>query len=101
MQTHPTEFHSQFNLSKLNAPRRRLLEPFLGRTLLLLELKSFPVNERRLRSWLPWHMFASDVTGFLLLVEDWMALSRQISAFRDRWIAERQAQERPIIGRIY
>jgi hypothetical protein len=94
VQIRPVELHSQLSLAKMKSPQRRLLEPFLPRTVLLLEVKRFPMSERRLRAWLPWYMFAKDVTGFVLTVDDWMALSRQISVFSDRSIARRQERER-------
>lgn len=102
LQVRPVEFYSQLPLAKLKRPQVRLLEPFLGHTTILMELNGFPVSERRLRTWLPWYMFASEVTGFVLVVEDWMALSRQISVFTDHWTARRQARRRPrIAGRTY
>lgn len=101
LQVRPIEFHSQLPLTDMKRTQRRLLYPFLGRTVVLLELQGFPVSERRLRTWLPWFMFATEATGFTLVVEDWMALSQQISVFSDRWIARRQARKRPSIGRMY
>jgi hypothetical protein len=102
LQVRPVQFHSQLPLAKLKRPQLRLLEPYLGYTVLLMELNGFPVSERRLRRWLPWHMFGNDVAGFVLVVEDWMALSRQISVFTDHWTARRQASQRHrIIGRTY
>ena len=101
MQVRPIEFHSQLSLVDVRRTRRRLLYPFLDRTVILLGLNGFPVSERRLRTWLPSFMFASDVTGFVLVVEDWMALSRQISVYSDRWVASRRARQRPSIGRTY
>ncbi len=98
IQVRPVEFHSELPLGDLKRTQLRLLEPFLGQTIILLELKRYPVGEGRLRSWLPWFMFASKVTGFLLVVEDWMALSRQMSIFSDRWVARRQARQRASIG---
>ena len=95
LQVRPIEFHSQFSPAKLNRSQRRLLHPFLGHTAILLELRGFPTGERRLRMWLPWFMFAAEVTGFVLVVEDWMALTRQISTCSDRWVARRQARQRP------
>lgn len=95
LQTRPVQFNSQLSLSDLNSSQHRLLQPYLGYTTLLLELNKFPIGERRLRTWLPWFMFATQVTGFVLVVEDWMALSRQIGVFSDRWIARRQARQRP------
>jgi hypothetical protein len=91
----PTEFHSQLSLGDLNSSQRRLLNPFLGRTVILLELNSFPVSERRLRTWIPWFMFATEATGFVLVVDDWMALSQQLTVFTDRWVARRQERQRP------
>jgi len=94
VQVRPVEFHSQLPLARMKSTQRRLLDPFLTRTVIVLELKGFPMSKRRLRMWLPWFMLAKDVTGFVLTVDDWMALSRQISVFSDRWIARRQERER-------
>ena len=94
LQARPIKFRSQLNLSKIKSPRRRMVQPFLGYTALLLELRGFPVSERRLRTWLPWFMFTTEVTGLVLVIEDWMALSQQITSFSDRAIARRQARQR-------
>jgi len=98
LQVRPVEFHMQLPLSKMKRTQRRLLEPFLTQTVIVLELRQFPTSERRLRTWLPWFMFASQVTGFVLVTNDWMTLSRQVSAFSDRWTVRRQAQQRPSTG---
>jgi hypothetical protein len=42
-------------------------------------------------------MFATEVTGIVLVVDDWMALSRQITTYSDRWITRRQARRRSSI----
>jgi hypothetical protein len=101
LQVRPVEYHTQLPVAKMKPPQMRLLQPFLGHTVVLLELRAFPVGERRLRTWLPWFMFASEVTGFVLVVEDWMALSRQIGVFSDQWIARRQARQRPPMRTMY
>jgi hypothetical protein len=100
-QVRPVEFHTQLPLSDLKSTQRRLLQPFLPQTIILLELNRFPTSERRLRTWVPWFMFAADVRGFLLVVDSWMDLSRQISVFADRWITDRQARHRPAAGRMF
>ena len=94
LQARPVLFRSQLSSSDLKRTRRRLLEPFLGRTIVVLELKKFPGSERRLRRSLPWYMFASDVTGFVLVIEDWMALSQQIVSFSDRFTTRHLESER-------
>jgi hypothetical protein len=98
LQVRPIEFYPQLPVAAMKRRQRRLLKPFLGRTVILLELRGFPVSERRLRAGLPWYMFAGEVTGLVLVVKDWMALSQQISVFTDRWVARRQARQRPQFG---
>jgi hypothetical protein len=100
LQVRPIEFYTQLPMTAMKRTQRRLLKPFLGRTVILLELKGFPVSERRLRLGLPWHMFSREVTGFVLVVGDWMALSQQIGVFSDRWVARRQARRRPQFGQM-
>lgn len=98
LQVRPVEFHSQLSVADMNRSQRRLLNPFLGRTVILLELNSFPTGERRLRTWMPWFMLAAETTGFVLVVEDWMGLSRQLGVFSDRWITRRQERQRSEFG---
>jgi hypothetical protein len=89
----PVEFHSQLP-PKMSGPQRRLLQPYLGRTIVLLELRGLPGSKRQLRLWLPWYMFARQITGLLLPVEDWMTLSQQIVSFADRWTTSRLDRQR-------
>lgn len=100
-QVRPVKFHTELDPADVKRTRLRMLAPFLERTVLLLEMRRFPISERSLRRWLPWYMFANDVTGFVLVVKDWMALSRQITDFSDRWVARRQARERPKTGLLH
>jgi hypothetical protein len=100
-QVRPVEYHTELPLSNMKQSQRRLLEPFLGRTVVLLDLARLPMTERKLRLWLPWFMFAQKTTGFLLVVEDWMALSREIGVFTDRWVARRQSRHLSSFGRTY
>ncbi len=90
LQARPNEFHQQFAVDELSRSQRRLVAPFTGQTVLVVELNAFPMKERTLRLWLNRFMFATNVTGFVLLVEDWMTLSRQIGIYLDRWVARRQ-----------
>lgn len=101
LKVRPIEFHSQLPVADMKATRRRLLQPFLTNTVILLELKGFPLTERWLRLWIPQFMLAREVTGFVLVVEDWMALSRQISTFTDRWVSERRTRPRSTVERMY
>src|SRR3972149_1283717 len=57
--THPVEFHQLFPASKANWADRRLLEPFYGKTVLVVELSEFPIRKSILRLFLPRVMFST------------------------------------------
>ena len=62
--------------------QRNALEPFYGKTAVIIELKKFPVNESMLRVFLPSTMFTRQFTGLVLIVPDWMKLSTEIDTYR-------------------
>jgi hypothetical protein len=96
LQVHPHEFHEQLASQRLNRSQRRLLEPFLRNTALVLDLKEYPLQKKTLRLWLNDFMFVANAKGLVLLVEDWQALSDQISARFERWLTPRQQQQQRI-----
>jgi hypothetical protein len=67
---------------------RSYLEPFYGKTALVVELKNFPLNPALLRLFLPEAMFARTTTGLVLVVNDWMKLSTEIDSFRGAQLQE-------------
>jgi len=88
--TRPTEFFRIFPPKKQSAARRRILEPFWGQTVLVLELKQYPLPKAWLRLWMDKYMFLPDSPGFVLLVDDWMAFHRQLDDFSATWRTHRQ-----------
>jgi hypothetical protein len=64
---------------------RRWLRPYWGRTVLVVDLSKYPMARAWLRLWFSPYVLAPDVAGFVFLVEDWMALSRQLDDFRSDW----------------
>ncbi len=96
LQVHPDQFHEQVPSQRLNRSHRRLLEPFLSDMALVLELKEYPMGKKTLRLWLSEFMFAANAKGLVLLVEDWTALSEQISACFERWVTPRRLQQQRI-----
>jgi hypothetical protein len=68
------------------AGRCGFLEPFYGKTVLVVELKGFPISPGLLKLFLPDSMFARTTTGLVLLVPDWMQLSTDIDSFRGTWL---------------
>jgi hypothetical protein len=67
---------------------RSYLGPFYGKTALVVELRSFPLNPALLKLFLPEAMFARTTTGLVLIVADWMKLSTEIDTFRGAWLQE-------------
>jgi hypothetical protein len=64
-----------------------------GQTAVIVEMNSWPMSMRWMRFWLGNLVFSSDNRALVLWVEDWMALNREISDYKDRW-RERKKQAR-------
>ena len=82
---HPTDFHKLFQPSKSGWAQRRVLDPFYGKTAVVVELKGYPLPPFLLRFFLAPQMFSPLTTGFVLLVPDWMAFTTEIDSFRGTW----------------
>jgi hypothetical protein len=83
---HPVEFHHLFPPSKASWADRRLLEPFYGKTVLVVELSEFPLRRSLLNLFLPRVMFSTQAKGLVLVVKDWMALSTEIESYMGVWL---------------
>jgi hypothetical protein len=83
---HPVEFHKLFPPSTAGWADHRLLEPFYGGTVLVVELTEFPVRQSVLRMFLPRVMFSTQTKGLVLVVKDWMALSTEIESYMGVWL---------------
>jgi hypothetical protein len=62
-----------------------LVRPFLGMTMLALDLNGYPVSKRWLKLLLNPYLLPERFVGLQLLVPDWMALSRDIEVHRSQW----------------
>lgn len=78
----PTLTQQLFPPEKSSWSLRSYLEPFYGKTALVVELQGFPLNPALLKLFLPEAMFARTTTGLVLVVADWMQLSTEIDSFR-------------------
>jgi hypothetical protein len=90
----PIEFGRMFPPASLSRGERRLLAPFFGTTAVGVDLHGLPLARLALRLFFSRFLFATDQPGLVLLVEDWMALSRQLNAIAERWRASGQARPR-------
>lgn len=71
-----------------------LVQPFLGTTMLALDLTGYPVSKRWLRLLLNQFMLPDNFLGLQLLVPDWMGLSRDIEVHRTHWQTRHQDRRR-------
>lgn len=90
----PRPFSQVFNPSEEKAARRSWLNPYWGQTALVVRFSKYPVRRSWLRLWFSAYLLTPDTPeGFVFLVDDWMALSRQIDDFRTAW-GTRRAKKR-------
>jgi hypothetical protein len=82
---HPAEFHKLYPPAEASWGERRFLRPFYGQTAVVVKLFDYPLHRRFLRFFLPPHMFDPTGKGFVFLVSDWMALSREMDNLRGQW----------------
>ncbi len=93
---HPAAFQQLFPPGKASWAQRSLLDPFYGRTVVVVELSSYPMSPYLLRLFLSPQMFSPQSSGFVFVVPDWMAFSTEVDSFRSAWM---QAHKRRISKR--
>lgn len=79
------DFNQLFPPQKSGWAERSFLEPFYGRTVVVIELNSFPLSPILLRLFLAPQMFSRQTTGLVLVVPDWMAFSTELDTMLDTW----------------
>jgi len=95
----PNVFHKIFSPSQEKAARREWLDPYWGKTALVVELSEYPFSKAWLRLWFSPYLLSPDVPGFVFVVEDWMALSRQLDEFRGKRETYRAARRQRDLSR--
>ncbi len=85
------KFSDLFPPASLKWSDRRFLRPYFRRTVVVLDLRGYPLSPLLLRLFLPSTMFSPRETGFVLVVDDWMALSTEISSRRQQWLDRRKS----------
>ena len=83
--TRPINFAKMFPPPTVRRVNRWLLRPFFGATALGIDVQGWPLSPTVLRLFFNRFFFAVDQPSFVLLVEDWMALSNQLSSRIDAW----------------
>jgi len=107
-ESRPNTLFHMFEKSKLSRGARNfvLSDQYGGHTAVVIEMNSWPMSMRVMRFWLGRLVFSSDNRALVLWVDDWMALNREISDYKDHWREreherKRQAQLDPPSGNLY
>jgi hypothetical protein len=94
---HPSNFFQLFPPTNASWGTRKFLEPFYGKTVVVVELTGYPINPVFLRLFLPIQMFSRQSKGFVLIVPDWMEFSTELESFRGNWMqAQKRRPRKPI-----
>lgn len=89
----PMEFKSIFPPENEKNARWRLYKNIWGKTVVVVNVKGYPLPRWWLRLWLlPYLMHPREI-ALVLPVEDWMGLSRNLESLRTDWL-EGQRQRR-------
>jgi hypothetical protein len=91
----PVEFQRLFPPQKASWAQRRFLQPFYGMTVLAVELTDYPLNPALLRLFLPQSMFSPRTKGLVLVVNDWLALSTELSNYQGIWLQKYALGSKP------
>lgn len=92
--TRPVDVSRAFPPGLLRGSERRLLAPFFGRTALGVDLYALPVRPWLMRLFFHRLLLSPDKTGVILIVPDWIELSRQLSSRLDAWRTSQQSRPR-------
>ena len=66
----------------LKGREQGILEPIYNRTCVFIELRSYPKLFRWRNFWFPKYLFGTSRSGLVCVVNDWIALSRDVEAYR-------------------
>ncbi len=91
---HPVLIQQLFPPEELSWSQRTFLEPFYGKTVLVVELRGFPLNPILMRLFLPQAMFSPRSSGLVLIVPDWMKLSMELDSLHGAWLQKENTRLR-------
>lgn len=83
---HPSLLQQVFPKENAKWAENSFLQPFYGKTAMVVEIRNYPMSPRLLRLFFPRYMFSPRSPGFLLLVPDWMKFSTEIDSLRGNWM---------------
>ncbi len=100
----PVKLAQHLHPNSLSNGEREVLEPYLHVTAVFVALSSMPKPLQKPRLWFPRWLFSPVQPGLLLVVNDWLALSRELeecrAAWRDQRLQAAQPDRRSLAARV-
>lgn len=75
-----------FSKSEASWSQRAYLEPFYGKTAIVIDLSGYPLKPALLRLFWPDLMLSRRSPGLVLLVPDWMRFSTELDTYQGVWL---------------
>ena len=94
--TSSAEMGRLFRVGRVRGQRRTFIAPLARLTVVVLDLKGFPLPRWVLKFFLSPYFFPDKTSRLALLVPDWMTFSTELDSFRSAWLeAQRQPANSP------
>lgn len=91
---HPSLLQQIFPKETAGWAGANFLEPFYGKTVIVVEVNNYPVNPKLLRLFFSRYLFSPMAPGFVLLVPDWMKFSTEIDTLHGNWLQSQKMKQR-------
>jgi len=91
---YPVLLQQLFPSDKARWSERQFLEPFYGKTVVVVEMRGYPLNPKLMKLFLPPQMFSPRATGLVFLVPDWMVFSTELDSFHGNWLQAQRSRAR-------
>lgn len=97
---YPVLLQQLFPMDTASWAQRQYLEPFYGKTVIVIEIKGYPLPLPLLKLFLPAQMFSPRTEGLVLAVTDWMKFSTELDTIHGNWMQEQKNKSRPPSGTL-
>ncbi len=97
----PTSLRDVYSPAKQKGMGRKMLEAVWGETVVVVDLRGYPLSKKWLRMFVGPYLLTPKGTGFVFLVKDWMGLNRQIAEYQEQWRARASKQHLAPVQRSF
>jgi len=90
---HPSLLQQIFSKDSAKWSETSFLEPFYGKTAIVVETRGYPMDPKLLKLFFPRFMFSPRNPGFVLLLPDWMKFSTEIDTLHGNWLQSQRMKK--------